>query len=102
MEPRKIFGKAQGQQGNQSDQMVGTDLLPFALWLIVTNLCEYMNNLVRIPKEKLGWSSIFHWFAVVSELASTLGARLWATFKCIGEYLSRFPPLRIPARVIYG
>jgi hypothetical protein len=49
MDPRKIFGKAKGQQEDQSGRKA-YPLSPFALSVIVPNKCEHRNNLPRIHR----------------------------------------------------
>jgi hypothetical protein len=50
MGPRKIYVKAQGQPENHSGRNARSALLPFALSVIVTNECEYRNNLPLIHR----------------------------------------------------
>jgi hypothetical protein len=44
MDPRKIYGKAEGQQENQPGNKACSVPLPFALSVIVPNNCEHRNN----------------------------------------------------------
>jgi hypothetical protein len=48
MGPRMVFVKAQVQQENHSGRDARSALLPFALSVMVTNDCEYRNNLPAI------------------------------------------------------
>jgi hypothetical protein len=48
MEPRKIWKRHKDNQEKQLDGEASPAFLPFALSVMVTDICEYKNNLPRI------------------------------------------------------